>query len=124
MKRAKLAWTRWLAWALWAIGPVVFIICLLTDLSNYFPYKPVMSKSGFVQPCPHVLDVVLQFCNGGGWLIPLPFVIAAIIVTAIGKLGDRTKVQRVLKMVLWVIVLVGSALALLFLMAITRCAPW
>jgi hypothetical protein len=128
MKRAELAWTRWVAWALWILGPVVFIGCLLTTLSNYFPYKPVVDKSGFVRPSPSVLDEVFRFCITGGWLIPLPFAITAIIVTVIGKLGDRTKVQRVLKVVLkvvlWGIIGLAVGLALLYLFFIATHHGW
>ena len=55
-------------------------------------------------------------------MIPLPFAITAIIVTVIGKLGDRTKVQRVLKVVLKVVLwgIVGLALLFLYFIATFR----
>jgi hypothetical protein len=100
---------------LWVLAALVFLGSLLIFLAVFG--KNVLEPDSWWSP-GSLAGGLFWYCISGWCLIPLPFVLAAIVasLTAKAKPEDKVKVRRVVTIAVWGIVVVVIGLAILFLL--------
>jgi hypothetical protein len=103
---------------LWWLTAAIFALSLVVFLAVAGKNTPTLRQwCGF----DSLVDGVFAYCLGGCCLIPVPFAIAAIVVTLIRariKPEDTDSIPRLLKVFFWIIGILIIGLAVLCLVCI------